>query len=313
MSFAEQVDVFYGRVTHSSAQVYARVSSLVGGGDWSITGQIRGPVAPGTRTLPTTIELADLGEGATLLASCSIPDPTFWTTQLPATYDVEVQLHREGELVETVSRSLAIRAFGASGRNFLWDSKRWVLRGVSAPVKEFEGLDAFKDNAGVLVAQSPPESLLRDASLAGVLLVVELSPDDLIAELQRLSLWPAVAIVILPHDYEVNAELRASAPNLLFAARVDPRSTPQPAKWLDVIICDASDVERFHDTTKQWLLPLVAERRLNGDYTLIEARRECDHLQRDLVPHGDFAGYVVHCGATSRADDRAASQGSSPR
>ncbi|MBI2477496.1 MAG: hypothetical protein HYV60_02235 [Planctomycetia bacterium] len=356
MSFADEIDVFYGRVTHNSAQIYVRVSSLAGGDDWTITGKLRGPIAPGTRTLPTTVALKDLGEGATLLASCSIPDPTFWTTQLPGTYELDIQLRCRGEVVETVARSLGIRFFGASGRNFLWEGKRWVLRGVTRAGSNVEQIDAFRDNAGVLVVSDPAEALLRTASEAGILLAVDLgccarvsdpahgscarvsdpahvsdrrSPrladpvrasgdlrsnvsarsgdlrradsarsgdlrradGDLVPKLRSLTRWPGVAIVILPTDCVVDDELRAAAPNLLFAQRIDGTAPKPLADWAQVAFCDATEVEM----TESWEVPIVAERRLNGDYALIEARRECDHLQRDLAPLGDFAGYVVHC------------------
>lgn len=291
MSFADQIDVFYGRVTHNSAQIYVRVRSLVGGGEWSLAGRVRGPIAPGTRTLPMTVALKDLGEGATLLGSCSVPDPTFWTTQLPGTYEITIQLCRDGEVVEEIVRSLGIRFFGASGRNFLWEGKRWVLRGVATPMHDVEEISAFQDNAGVLVVRNPPHSLLDAASLSGVLLVVELDSGELLKELGNLTRWPAVAIVILPTACAVDDDMRATAPNLLFAQRIDVTSPKPLADWAQVAFCNTTEVK----SAESWAVPMVAERRLNGDYTLIEARRECDHLQRDLAPIGDFAGYVVHC------------------
>jgi len=298
MTFADEIDVFYGRVTHSSAQVYVRVSSLVGGREWSIAGRVRGPIAPGTRTLPTTVALADLGTGATLLGSCSIPDPAFWTTQLPCVYEVHIQLLHNGEVVETATRSLGIRFFGASGRNLLWQGKRWVLRGVSPDVFDIQELDAFRDNAGVLVVKHPADATLDAASKAGVLLAVEPARDELLQNLRSLSRWPAVAIVILPSDLAGDEDLRAVTPNLLFAERSNSGSAAAPADWAQLIFCDSTNVAELRDVKRQLPLPIVAERRLHGDYTLAEARRECDHLQRDLAPLGDFAGYVVHCGLT---------------
>lgn len=293
MFFAEEIDVFYGRVTHSSAQVYVRVSSLVGGGEWSIAGKVRGPLAPGTRTLPTTVALHDLGKGATLLGGCSIPDPAFWTTLLPGTYEVTVQLCREGEAVETIVRSLGVRLFGASRRSFLWDGKRWVLRGVSTVANNVEEVSVFRENAGVLVIKNPSDSLLDAASESGVLLVVELDGGDLLQKLRCLTRWPAVAIVILPSDLGGDSELRTAAPNLLFAQRIDFTLPPRLADWAQAVFCDATHAEEFVTIAKSWVVPIVAERRLNGDYTLLEARRECDCLQRDLASLGDFAGYVV--------------------
>lgn len=293
MTLADQIDIFYGRVTHHLAEVYVRVSSLVGGGEWSIAGQVRGPVAPGTRTLPTTVALRDLGAGPTLLGTCSIPDPTFWTTQLPGTYQVEVQLCREGQVVETVVRSLGIRFFGARGKDFLWEGKRWVLRGVASPVNAAEEIENFRDNAGVVVVNDPTESVLERASNSGVLLVVELTGGDLLPELRKLARWPAVALVIVPSGGGLAGELRAAAPNLLLAQRIDRDEIIELADWAHVAFCDASHVAALRNASQGSPLPIVAQRRLNGDFTLVAARRECDRLQRDLAPLGDLAGYVV--------------------
>lgn len=293
MSFADQLVVFYGRITHSEAQIYVRVSALVGGGEWSVSGQVRGPFAPGTRTLPTTVALTDLGNGATLLGCCSVPDPAFWTTQLPCTYEVTVHLRRAGEVVETVTRSLGIRFFGASRRNFLWEGKRWVMRGVAAPAGDVEVVEAFRDNAGVIMVRNPSDALLDAASLAGVTSVVELERGDLQQSVRRLSRWPTVAIVILPSAGEVDGELRAVAPNLLFGQRIDVTASSAIADWAQVVFCDVSHVGSLGMTAKSSSIPIVVERRLNGNFTLVEARRECDRLQGDLVSLGDFAGYVV--------------------
>ena len=293
MPFADQIDVFYGRVSRNSAQLYVRVGSLTGGEEWSIAGRVRGPIARGVRTLPTTVALTDLGQGATLLATCSIPDPSFWTTQLPGTYEVSIQLSRNGEVVESIVRSLGIRFFGASTRKFLWEGKRWVLRGVSTHVSDVQAIDEFGDNVGVIVTKDPSEALLNRASDGGVMVAAELSSTELMRALRSLSRWPAVAIAILPSDSKVDGNLRAAAPNVLLAQRLDLNKRNEIAEWAQVIFCDADDTKAFGEAAKSSPLPFVAQRRLNGNFTLVEARRECDALQRDLAPLGDFAGYVV--------------------
>jgi hypothetical protein len=294
MSLADQTDLFFGRITHNAAQVYVRIGSLEGGGEWSIAGTVRGPIASGIRTLPTTVTLADLGEGQTLLGSCSLPDPNFWTTLMPGTYEISVNLLRDGDVVESFVRSLGIRFFGAAGRDLRWEGKRWVLRGVSSQVSDLDELASLEDNQGVIVVAQPSESLLSRASSTGVLVVAEPANDDLLKELRFLSRWPAVAIAILPSDCDATEELRSATPNILFAERFDPVVSNSSAKWAQLIFCDASDPNITARVRDKSAVPVVAERQLSGEFTLSEARRECDHLQRELAPLGDFAGYVVH-------------------
>ena len=39
--------------------------------------------------------------------------------------------------------------------------------------------------------------------------------------------------------------------------------------------------------------PVIAVRWTGEPMPLADARRACDQLQRDLAPHGDYAGYFV--------------------
>lgn len=296
MTAQNNIDVFYGRVTRSSAQVYVRVGSLKGGEAWSISGKVRGPNARGTRTLPTTVSLRDMGQGDTLLASCAIPDPACWSWQLPCTYDVTIELRHDGDLRHTINRSLGIRFFGASGDDLRWEGKRWVFRGVASQEIDCEQVEDLSDNVGAIVTRDPADELLEQTSLLGVLIAAEVTGDDLTNELRRLGSWPSAAMAILPNYTPISQEIRAAAGNMLLAVRVNPDTSQPPAEWAEVVFCDAEDINAFKSATCNLEVPVIAERQLSGDYTLLEGRRECDRLQRDLVVLRDFAGYVVRVG-----------------
>lgn len=124
MPVVTDLQIFYGKATDSLAYVYARMPSRA---EWikpRLVGTVRGPRADGVRTLPTTVQLVDLGPGESILARAIVPDPGFWSPDVPAVYDVEVVFHvtdivrgSQGEackLIETVSaiEQILDRGFG---------------------------------------------------------------------------------------------------------------------------------------------------------------------------------------------------------
>src|SRR5215510_13429068 len=127
-----QLDVFYGDLTVNRGLVYARLAVPEEGGPWSLAGQVRGPRCLSAQTLPVNSPVVDLGPGPTLLARATVSDPCFWSPDLPAIYDVTVNLLRGSEVVATERREIGLRALGIRGKYLALESKRWVLRGVCA-------------------------------------------------------------------------------------------------------------------------------------------------------------------------------------
>ena len=85
------LDVFHGDLTVNRAYVYARLPRPTDDRGLSIVGQVRGPRCKLAETLPVTSPLVDLGPGPTLLAQALVPDPVFWSPDLPAIYDVTMR------------------------------------------------------------------------------------------------------------------------------------------------------------------------------------------------------------------------------
>ncbi len=126
------LDVFYGDLTANRAYVYARLPRPADDAGLSLGGFVRGPRCLQAETLPLTAKLVDLGPGPTLLARALVPEPCFWSPDLPAIYDVTVNLLRGEEVIATERREIGLRSFGVKGQNLMLDGKRWVLRGVTA-------------------------------------------------------------------------------------------------------------------------------------------------------------------------------------
>src|SRR5689334_19006876 len=124
------LDVFYGDLTVAQGYVYARLPRPLDDAGLSLAGYVRGPRCLLAETLPVSTSLVDLGAGPTLLARALIPDPCFWSPDLPAIYDVVVELRRGSETIATERREIGLRALGVRGRCFYLDGKKWVLRGV---------------------------------------------------------------------------------------------------------------------------------------------------------------------------------------
>ena len=288
------IHVFYGRVTQNSAHVYAQVSSLAAGAEWTLNGTVRGPHCQFSHTLPASFHFRDAGGGPTLLAEAVVSEPCFWSPRLPSLYDVSVELCGQDGVLQKLERSIGFRALGDRGDSLFLEGSRWVLRGIqSTHVHETSLADWHAASAAVVVAD-PSIEHCRAASEQGVLIVAKLvSGEEICRQLTRLSGWAAVAVAVLPPDTDPPEDIRHAAPNLLLAQWQTSPQTIRPAPWAQMIFCEVSDPGQFHKLVEQCPLPIVAVRGLNEIQSLSAARRGCDRLQRDLAPLADCAGYVV--------------------
>ena len=125
----DNLDVFFGKTSEIEAHVYARLSDARLQ-NFRISGTVQGPYCEYSRTLPACMRLVDSCEGPSVLAHAVIPDPCFWSHNLPMTYTVELQLLCGDDIVAEVSRMMAIRPFGAAGRFLRLCGRRIVLQGV---------------------------------------------------------------------------------------------------------------------------------------------------------------------------------------
>jgi len=286
--------VFYGDLTVAQAYVYVRLPRPAEDAGLSLVGQVRGPRCLQAETLPVTSPLVDLGSGPTLLARAVIPDPCFWSPDLPAIYDVTVHLLRGQEIIATTRRELGLRALGVRGRNFALEGKRWILRGVSAFSTVATLPRQWREVVASYVTHLVEDDRLAEASQWGSLTVVELdcAERDAPDRLQKLALHPAVALVVIRGELPADFKLSHVAPNLLLAQPVSAnQATVRP--WAQVLWLETDDPLAAGRIASQTELPLVAVRRLASPLPLAEARAACDALQRDLASVGQFARYVV--------------------
>ena len=288
------LDVFHGDLTVNRAYVYARLARPADDAGLSLVGQVRGPRCKLAETLPVTSPLVDLGPGPTLLAQALVPDPVFWSPDLPAIYDVTVNLLRGTEIIATARREIGLRSLGIRGRNLFLNGKRWVLRAVS---QEATTAQSPRDWHEVQAAYINTGCSLRDlieASECGTLALVHVVKDSVpaISHLRQLARFPAVAIAVI--DAPLPPDFRKSqvAPNLILAQLIRPdRETRH--QWAELLIVCADRAGHIPEASIHGELPIIAARHYQPPADLPTARAACDALQRDLAPLGQFAGYVV--------------------
>lgn len=287
------LDVFYGELTVARGLVYARLPRPAEDAGLSLSGQVRGPRCLHAQTLPASAPLVDQGPGPTLLAQALVPDPVFWSPDLPAIYDVTVNLLRGGQPIATARREIGLRSLGVRGRKLLLAGKNWVLRGVSTESTPERLPRAWHEAAAALIADDTDAEALAEASQWGALSVVHIDGPGVLAvdRLRQLAQFPGAGIAVplrpLPAGFD-----RSAAPNLLLAqllGRDDPLAIDS---WADLLII-AAEAREHLAAAAAMNKPVIVSRSLAAPVDLREARAACDKLQRDLAPIGQFAGYIV--------------------
>lgn len=298
----EGLEVVYGELTPSRAVVQAR---LLAGADEGISlgGFVRGPRCSLGSTLPATYRLVAqkpalprLGERLIrITAQALITEPIFWSPDWPALYDVTVELRQGNEVVESATRTIGLRPLAVTGKRLAYAGKHWVLRGVQRTVRVADAVEACREQSAALVvpAELLREPILTHASEVGVLVVALLADQSHVTEehLPWLSQYAAAAIAVLPPD---DRPFRFPKTGNLQLARHLKQGDEEPAgDDARLVLGEVSDAATFADWTRTLSRPVIAYREIWDAIDVAAARAECDRLQRDLAPGGQYAGYIV--------------------
>jgi hypothetical protein len=246
--------------------------------------------------LPARMRMMDRGEGNRLLLEAVVPDPCFWTPELPFLYRVQVELQRGGETIEKCERLVGIRRFGVRDRALSFDGKRFVLRGVRRKAEGGGRKEAafYRETWTALIAPNPDDAVCESASRDGVPLLADLTETSLASEeICRLSKWPAVVMAVASGSEVLTTEAREAARNLVLAQVILADEPVQLAEWAQLAVVEVAELSALADKIADCNLPIVAYRPELNPTSIDAARAACDRLQRDLAPLGDFAGYVV--------------------
>jgi hypothetical protein len=289
------LDVFYGDLTAARAYVYARLPRPADDAGLTLAGQVCGPRCKLAQTLPVTSPLVDLGPGPTLLARALVPDPVFWSPDLPAIYDVTVNLLRGAEVIATAHRQIGLRSLGVRGRDLMLNGKRWVLRGVATASTSASSPREWHQAQAAYASDDLGLDDLTVASDFGVLSMIHVAEPGgpIVPRLRRLAQFPAAAIAVFDQALPPDFRKLEIAPNLLFAQLIIPEWRWPRQPWADLLAVGAGDEQLIAETLTFGDIPIIATRFQRPPVDLETARAACDALQRDLAPLGQFAGYVV--------------------
>ena len=290
----EQLILFWGDTSDNRSSVYAVLDDPTRG-ESLLRGTLTGPHVSDTRTIPATYPFITDASGSLPVALCLVPDPCFWTPDVPSLYDVQLSLRQGNGNEVTVRRRLGIRRLGVSGRDLWFEGRRWVLRGVRSASHDSASLNACRQVQAVLWQSNPSDALCAEASRMGVLILADLTDMEIQsqAELRRLGRWPAVGVAICDDRTAIDERVaRAAAPNLVLAWRLRDDRASVPPSWAKVVLVDAEFQESL-ERALSWKRPIFVQRKLRQQTTAEEARRACDQLQRDLGQSDRIAGYLV--------------------
>lgn len=293
-NFADRLDLFFGATSDALCRVYARLEGPGRSGELQgelqLTGTLTGPRCAYAQTLPATFSFVDRGPGSSLLAETLVPEPCFWSPQMPHLYDADLQLRDGDRVLARAKRMFGIRTLGAAGRTLVYAGKNWVLRGVVADELPQTDLAAWRDAESAMCVRNPSDALCDTASRVGVLLVAELETPDL-GEIRRLSRWPAVAIVSLPPAATLARQ--GLAPNMILAERFATGQPIEPASWANAVVVEVDERGAAASGIAASPIPVIAIRPAGKLPNVADGRSQCDRLQRDLSQHGQLAGYIV--------------------
>ncbi|MBL8830207.1 MAG: hypothetical protein JNM18_24735 [Planctomycetaceae bacterium] len=286
----DPLQLFFGDANQAEARIYARLT-LDDPHGCTLSGQITGPECEHAQTLPASFRLVDRGPGVSLLAESIVPDPCFWSPELPFLYRADVELKRGGEVFARGSRIIGLRPLGVRGKRLYWEGKNWVLRGVSRDLLADAPLSDWRENLTTMVVERPDATLLSEASRTGVAIVAtcDSASVDPREELRRVSRFPAVVMFVVGAEQRPTRAWRQIAPNVILAQRCS-REQHELGEATQVVFVDESSLG------EAWLAPVtqaVVVCRAGGvESTVSAARAGCDRVQSDTAKWGEFAGYV---------------------
>ncbi|HTM54635.1 MAG TPA: hypothetical protein VL175_11435 [Pirellulales bacterium] len=287
--FAERLELFFGDASDAQARVYAQFQTSEREG-LTLAGRLRGPTCAYADTLQTTLQFVDRGPGPSLLAEAYLLEPSYWTPDFPHLYRAELELRRGSEVIARTERPFGLRPLGAIGRKLVLDSRRWVLRGLLADETQNTDLPSWRASSMAMVVHNPSDELCDEASRLGVLLVAELAAEHT-NEIERLSRWAAVGMIILPQGAAGPRERRTT--NLILAERFDGMGPLSPRPWAQAVIGEVNDVETFAAHVSDCSLAVIACRAAGPLRSVSHGRAFCDALQSDLAGRAELAGYIV--------------------
>ena len=295
-----QWDLFHTQADQHLAQIYVRLRAGIELQDywnagWKIEGQLYGPHCSRSHTLPARYTLTDQGAGTTLLARAMLPDPCFWSAEIPALYEVTLQLSHNGQIQQQYQTLYGLPSLLIKNQQFQLNTEPWILRAAHVNKLARWSADACREQSLALVVDRLDESLLQEASQLGIWIIAILTGSEakICDQLSKLVASPAVCMGVIQGTVKDPEQLQNSAPNMLLGQWVRQASDLPPAQWCQFVFCDFRTAADFSQSIKGCSLPIVAVRSVDETCSLEEALEACQLLESDAITAEPIAGYAI--------------------
>lgn len=231
----------------------------------AIEGHIRGPYCDYSRTLTAKCPVQG-GQAA-------IVDPCYWTPKLPFLYEANLAIETDRGTEELQFR-FGLRRWQIDGARLRLNGKATVVRGVAGSGEV--DLEAFRANSACLWMTEYRPEVMQAASKQGVAVVYHgtpLTPE----QLEEVASYPALAFATMDDAATGSTD-------------VLPLSSGEHKRSHVAVTHESEISPGTHDSAMFVTRHSTAS---DVDDRIRELRQQCDKLQRDLAPIGQFAGYVV--------------------
>ena len=104
---ADEIKIVVDDVNDIEARVTARYCGDTDG--VVVSGTIRGPFCAKARTLPAVFAFRGLCNDKSAAAEAIVPDPCTWSEEVPHTYQVDVEVRRDEQVVAEYHGTIGLR------------------------------------------------------------------------------------------------------------------------------------------------------------------------------------------------------------
>ena len=291
----DRIEIVWGETTAAHAHLYFRATgeakNIV-----NLTGTLLGPESLYAKTLPARFSLRTLKPDSDLLAELVVPDPCFWTPDLPLLYRLDMQWQDAADKTNGGSQLVGIRHWGIDRAVLRLLGRRTVLRGLdvgSAGLSQ-EQITRAHETQLTLIVHQPDEACCEAASRIGAGLIADLRGIGewpvMSSHLARIRRWPSILMAIVDTT-QVAAENQFTTGVPIF----QPLNSTcrEIASWANGGLIELNESNPLPAQYAKIEKPLLAIRRNQQTLELTTVRQACDRLQSDLAPQLDLAGYFV--------------------
>ncbi|MCA9102657.1 MAG: hypothetical protein KDA63_15965 [Planctomycetales bacterium] len=242
----DNVQVFYREATAVRTEIVAYLGGVdAKTSEYSLSGHVTGPLSAHATTMSLRVpfQIRSTSSGA-LLAVAELSETCFWEPGAPHWYEADVSLVQNGNVVDRCERMVGVRPQLLATDGLHVNGRPGLYRAVAVDALRDEVQTKCVAEQVTAVIDKVSDEELAAASQRGLPLISKVSgtADEVVAELARLSRWPAVVVAIVAASEPLAESLRLYCPNMLLADVA--RSGSPVGGWAHLAILDEeSDID----------------------------------------------------------------------